>query len=131
FVDENENPTLAPLLERVTPAVVNVAVASLAPQASQNPLLEDPFFRRFFELPEDLQQPIPQQGVGSGVIIDAEQGLIVSNSHVVQNAESIVVTLTDRRRFEAEVIGSDPPTDVALLRIDAEKLSEIEVGDSD
>src|SRR5690606_14842473 len=86
FTDENDHPTFAPLLERVTPAVVNVAVASAAPQVPQNPLLDDPFFRRFFDLPEEFQQPpIPQQGVGSGVIIDAERGLIVSNSHVVQN----------------------------------------------
>jgi len=132
FVDENDNPTFAPVLERVTPAVVNVAVATAAPQVPQNPLLEDPFFRRFFELPEEFRQPpVPQQGVGSGVIIDAEQGLIVSNSHVVQNAESIVVTLTDRRQFDAEIIGSDPPTDVALLRIEAENLSELELGNSD
>lgn len=131
FVDENDNPTYAPLLEKATPAVVNVAVASAAPQVPQSPLLEDPFFRRFFELPEEFQQPQPQQGVGSGVIIDAEQGLIVSNSHVVQNAESIVVTLADRRQYEAEVIGSDPPTDIALLRIDADNLSELELGNSD
>lgn len=132
FVDENENPTFAPLLARVTPAVVNVAVASVAPRSQQNPLLDDPFFRRFFELPDEFQQqPIPQQGIGSGVIIDADQGLIVSNSHVVQNAEDIVVTLTDRRQFEAEVIGSDPATDVALLRINAEDLSEVALGDSD
>src|SRR5690606_39585358 len=93
---------------------------------------EDPFFRRFFDLPEEFGlPPVPQQGVGSGVIIDAERGLIVSNSHVVQNAESIVVTLTDRRQFQAEVIGSDPPTDVALLRIEADGLSELELGNSD
>ncbi len=134
FVDENQNPTFAPLLERVRPAVVNVAVASAAPSAAErNPLLDDPFFRRFFELPDEFefQQPLPQQGVGSGVIIDADEGLIVSNSHVVQNATDIVVTLTDRRQFNAEVIGSDPPTDVALLRIEADNLSEIAFGDSD
>ncbi|HEX6995069.1 MAG TPA: Do family serine endopeptidase [Gammaproteobacteria bacterium] len=132
FTDENDNPTLAPLLEQVTPAVVNVAVAAAAPQVPQNPLLEDPFFRRFFDLPEEFQQPpVPQQGVGSGVIIDAERGLIVSNNHVVQNADSIVVTLTDQRQFEAEVIGSDPPTDVALLKIEADGLSELQLGNSD
>ncbi len=132
FVDENDNPTLSPLLQRVTPAVVNVAVASVAPQGPQNPLLEDPFFRRFFDLPEGLQQPpVPRQGIGSGVIIDADEGLIVSNSHVVQNADSILVTLTDRRRFEAEVVGSDPLTDIALLRIDAENLSALELGNSE
>jgi serine protease DegQ len=131
FVDDDNNPTFAPLLQRVTPAVVNVAVAATAPDRPQNPLLDDPFFRRFFELPDELQQPIPRQGIGSGVIIDAEAGLIVSNSHVVQNAEEIIVTLTDRRQFSAEVVGSDPATDVALLRIDAQGLSEVELGDSD
>ncbi|MGB7214891.1 MAG: Do family serine endopeptidase [Gammaproteobacteria bacterium] len=133
FVDEQDFPTFAPLLERVRPAVVNVAVVSAAPPTEGNPLLDDPFFRRFFELPDDFefQQPLPQQGVGSGVIIDADEGLIVSNSHVVQNAEDIVVTLTDRRQFNAEVVGSDPATDVALLRIEADNLSEIPFGDSD
>ena len=133
FVDEHDYPTFAPLLERVRPAVVNVAVVSAAPPTQGNPLLEDPFFRRFFELPDDFefQQPLPQQGVGSGVIIDADRGLIVSNSHVVQNADDIVVTLTDRRQFNAEVVGSDPATDVALLRIEADNLSEIPFGDSD
>lgn len=133
FVDEHDYPTFAPLLERVRPAVVNVAVVSAAPPTQGNPLLDDPFFRRFFELPDDFefQQPLPQQGVGSGVIIDADRGLIVSNSHVVQNADDIVVTLTDRRQFNAEVVGSDPATDVALLRIEADNLSEIPFGDSD
>src|SRR5690606_22026863 len=88
--------------------------------------------RRFFDLPDDFSQPQPpRQGIGSGVIIDADEGLIVSNSHVVQNADSIIVTLTDRRQFDAEVIGSDPPTDIALLRIEAGGLSELERGDSD
>ena len=132
FFDEDENPTLAPLLSQVTPAVVNVAVAAAAPEAGQDPLLSDPFLRRFFDLPDDFQpQPQPQQGIGSGVIVDAAEGLIVSNSHVVQNADDIVVTLTDRRRFAAEVVGSDPATDVALLRIEADDLSAIEFGDSD
>ncbi|MBN1237664.1 MAG: Do family serine endopeptidase [Gammaproteobacteria bacterium] len=132
FLDEGEKPTLAPLLNEVTPSVVNVAVASAAPtpESSENPLLNDPFFRRFFEFP-DPSQPQPQQGIGSGVIVDAEEGLIVSNSHVVQGADDIVVTLTDRRQFDAELVGSDPGTDVALLRIDAQNLRAIEFGDSD
>jgi serine protease DegQ len=133
FLEEGQKPTLAPLLNQVTPSVVNVAVASAAPEApdeSQNPLLNDPFFRRFFEGPEQLPQ-LPQQGVGSGVIVDAQRGLIVSNSHVVQDADNIVVTLTDRRQFDAELVGSDPGTDVALLRIDADDLHAIEFGDSE
>jgi serine protease DegQ len=131
FLGEGEKPTLAPLLNEVTPSVVNVAVASIAPSLeSQNPLLNDPFFRRFFELP-DPSQPQPQQGIGSGVIVDAERGLIVSNNHVVQGADNIVVTLTDRRQFDAELVGSDPGTDVALLQIDADNLKAVEFGDSD
>ena len=124
--------SFAPLLEATTPAVVNVAVVAEAPAfpgGLENPLLEDPFFRRYFDVPENLD-PLPRQGVGSGVIIDADRGLIVSNSHVVQGADNIVVTLTDRRQFEAEVVGADTETDIALLRIDADNLSAIEFGDS-
>ena len=80
-------------------------------------------------LPEQFS--VPRQGIGSGVIVDAERGLIISNAHVVQNASEIIVTLTDRRQYRAEVIGTDAPTDVALLRIDADDLTQVELGDSD
>jgi S1-C subfamily serine protease len=92
----SEEPTLAPLLEAATPAVVNVSVVSRRP--AENPLLDEPFLRRFFDTPDQLPR---QRGVGSGVIVDAEQGLILSNHHVVQGAEEIVVVLSDRRRFDA------------------------------
>ncbi|HEY8520662.1 MAG TPA: DegQ family serine endoprotease [Gammaproteobacteria bacterium] len=131
FDDEGEIPTLAPLLAEVTPAVVNVAVVGTA-EPSRNPLLEDPFFRRFFEDEPELQ-PQPQQSIGSGVIVDADQGLIVTNHHVIRGAETIVVTTNDRRQFNAEVVGSDEGTDVALLRVDphGQELSELPFGDSD
>jgi serine protease DegQ len=132
FTDD-ETPTLAPLLDRVTPAVVNIAVVGHAAE-SRNPLLEEPFFRRFFEGPDAPLAPpaMPRQSIGSGVIIDAEEGLVVTNHHVVQGAESIVVTLSDRREFNATLVGSDAGTDVALLRVAADdaNLAEIPVGDS-
>src|SRR5262245_3399111 len=108
---EGEPPTLAPLLERVTPAVVNIAVVGAA--AERNPLLEDPSFRRFFEGPDAPVVPpsMPRQSIGSGVIIDGHEGLVVTNQHVVQGAESIVVTLSDRREYNATLVGSDAGTD--------------------
>ena len=122
-------PTLAPLLEKVTPAVVNISVETIAPQR-HNPLLRDPFFRRFFNLPDDAP-PRRRQSAGSGVIVDAARGFVLSNHHVVARAESVTVTLKDNRRFEAEVLGSDAGTDIALLRIEADGLTALEAGDSD
>ena len=122
-------PTLAPLLEKVTPAVVNISVATTTPRR-HNPLFRDPFFRRFFDLP-DSPPPRRRQSAGSGVIVDASRGYVLSNHHVVARADSVMVTLKDSRRFEAEVLGSDPGTDVALLRIEADGLAELPVGDSD
>ena len=125
-------PTLAPLLAKVTPAVVNISVESQQ-STDQNPLFNDPFFRRFFDL-----QPLPQQpqtrrqmSAGSGVIFDAAKGYVLTNHHVVENGERITVTLKDRRQVDAELIGSDPGTDIALLRIDAAGLTALEMGDSD
>ena len=122
-------PTLAPLLEDVTPAVVNISVETMVPQR-HNPLFRDPFFRRFFDLPDDAPAR-PQQSAGSGVIVDAVRGFVLSNHHVVARAESVMVTLKDKRRFEAEVLGSDPGTDIALLRIEADGLTALAMGDSD
>ena len=122
-------PTLAPLLENVTPAVVNISVETMFPQR-HNPLFRDPFFRRFFDLPDDAPAR-PRQSAGSGVIVDAARGFVLSNHHVVARAESVMVTLKDNRRFEAEVLGSDPGTDIALLRIEAEGLAALALGDSD
>jgi serine protease DegQ len=129
---EGETPTLAPLLERVTPAVVNIAVAGPAAE-SANPLLDDPFFRRFFEGPNAPRTPnVPRQSIGSGVIIDGDEGLVVTNHHVVQGADTIVVTLSDRREFNATLVGSDAGTDVALLRVTADGagFAELPIGDS-
>ena len=122
-------PTLAPLLRDVTPAVVNISVATMVPQR-YNPLFRDPFFRRFFDLPEDAPAR-RRQSAGSGVIVDADRGYVLSNHHVVAKAESVTVTLKDNRRFEAEILGSDPGTDIALLRIEADGLASLPIGDSD
>jgi Do/DeqQ family serine protease len=121
--------TMAPLLERTTPAVVNIAVETRRPGAT-NPLLRDPFFRRFFDLPE--RRPERRgRSAGSGVIVDAEAGWILTNHHVVENADRVVVTLRDGRELAAELRGSDPETDIALLRVEASGLVDIPFADSD
>ena len=124
-------PTLAPIIEAVAPSVVNIATqGSVA--ASINPLLQDPVFRRFFDIPDqDLPRERRTRSVGSGVIVDAADGYVLTNHHVVDNADKIVVTLRDRREFEAELIGSDPATDIAVLRINADGLDAIPLGNSD
>ena len=128
-VDGQALPTLAPMLKRITPAVVNIATESRV-RVRQNPLLADPFFRRFFNLaPQRRERKV--ESVGSGVIVDAVQGYILTNNHVIANADRIVVTLRDRRQLTAELIGTDPATDIAVLRIPAENLTALEMGDSD
>jgi Do/DeqQ family serine protease len=121
-------PTLAPVLDRVTPAVVNIAVLQRSPE-DQNPMLRDPFFRRFFGLPEGGQPP--QIAAGSGVIVDAKNGYVVTNAHVVKEAREVAVTLKDARRFPAKLVGADAGTDIALLKIDPKDLVDVKWGDSD
>ncbi len=125
-LDVRGTPTLAPMLVQVTPAVVNISVQTRS--AQENPLLRDPFFRRFFDQPE---RPRVEQSAGSGVIIDAARGLVLTNHHVVSNAIEIVVTLKDRRQLKAQLVGADPATDIALVRIPAEGLTALKMGDSD
>ena len=125
MTDARGLPTLAPMLAQVTPAVVNIAV--LQAQAADNPLLRDPFFRRFFE----QERREPQLSAGSGVIIDARQGLVLTNNHVIANAQTVMITLKDRRQLEAKLVGADPGTDIALLRVAPERLAALPLGDSD
>jgi len=120
-------PTLAPLLEQVTPAVVNIAVLSRSPE-QDNPMLQDPFFRRFFGLPEQTR---PQISAGSGVIVDARSGYVLTNHHVVKDAEQIAVTLKDGRRLQGKLVGSDAATDIALLKVEGDNLRALSLGDSD
>src|SRR5258706_7845659 len=120
-------PTFAPILEKVTPAVVNIAVLQKSPE-EQNPMLRDPFFRRFFGGPQQQQ---PQISAGSGVIVDAKNGYVMTNAHVVKDAREIQVTLKNNLRLPAKLVGADPGTDIALLKIDSPNLTEARFGDSD
>jgi len=122
-------PTLAPLVNEVTPAVVNISVVTRVPM-EDNPLFRDPFFRRFFGVPEQQQQQ-SEQAAGSGVIIDAARGYVLTNNHVIKDAERAIVTLKDRRQFTAKLVGTDPGTDIAVLKIEASGLSALKIGDSD
>ena len=128
-VDDQPLPTLAPMLKRTTPAVVNISTVGRVP-VRQNPLLRDPFFRRFFDLPE---QPSHRetQSLGSGVVVDARNGYILTNQHVIANADEITVTLSDGRRLKADVVGGDPDSDVAVIRIRASGLSALPISDSE
>jgi serine protease Do/serine protease DegQ len=99
-------PTLAPMLDRVLPGVVNISAVSRV-RMEQNPLFNDPFFRQFFGFPGAPRER-QVQSLGSGVIVDADRGLIVTTNHVTKNAEQIAVTLLDGRQFEARVVASDP-----------------------
>jgi len=120
-------PTFAPILEKVTPAVVNIAVLQKSPE-EQNPLMRDPFFRRFFGAPQQSQ---PQISAGSGVIVDAKNGYVITNAHVVKDAREIQVTLKNNLRLPATLVGADPGTDIALLKVEGRNLTEAKFGDSD
>lgn len=121
-------PSLAPMLKQVTPAVVNIHSRQV--QRVRNPLAEDPFFRHFFGLP-DVPQERVRQSLGSGVIVDAEAGLVLTNNHVIEGADDISVTLADGRTLGGQVVGTDPDTDVAVLRIPAENLAALPLADSE
>ena len=129
---ESGVPTLAPMIRKVSPAVVNIATrGTIRERGAQNPLLDDPFFRRFFDVPPDTgPRARPFQSAGSGVIFDARAGYIVTNAHVVENASEITVTLQDGRDVKAEIIGSDTPSDVAVLKVKPDGLTQIPLGDS-
>jgi len=128
----NKLPSLSPMLKQVNPAVVNISTFST--REAQNPLLNDPFFRRFF-MPdqEQFQQRQPkkrEQSAGSGVIVDAKKGIVMTNYHVIKGSDEVQVSLVDGRAFTAEVKGSDPELDIAILKIDAENLAEVPLGNS-
>jgi len=127
-------PSLAPMLKQVNAAVVNISTFSTQTQTT-NPLLNDPFFKHFFNTPEQPQQQQPktqkrQQSAGSGVIVDAKKGIVLTNNHVIDNAEEILVSLVDGRSFTAKLLGSDPELDIAILQIEADKLTEVTISDS-
>ncbi|MBS3744289.1 MAG: Do family serine endopeptidase [Wenzhouxiangellaceae bacterium] len=128
-VDGEPLPSLAPVLERVTPAVVNV-FSSTRVQVRTSPFFNDPFFRRFFDIPNMPRERV-QRSLGSGVIVDAEAGLILTNNHVIDDADEIAITLEDGREFQAEFIGADRETDLAVIRIEADDLEELPLFDSE
>ncbi len=129
-VDGRELPTLAPMLDKVMPAVVNISTQSHV-RIRENPLLQDPFFRRFFDLPDARPRRRRTQSLGSGVVVDASRGYVVTNAHVIDKADEVTVTLHDGRDYSAELIGADPESDVAVIRIPARDLTALELGDSD
>jgi len=131
-VGDDELPTLAPMIDRVAPAVVNIAArGSVEARSFRNPFMDDPFFRRFFEMEPNEPRRRETQSAGSGVIVDADKGLIITNAHVIQDAEEITVTLQDDRSFTAEIIGTDPGSDIAVIRIDSDNLTDISIANSD
>ena len=132
-IAESPMPSLAPMVKRVSPAVVNIATRGTIKEkpGQRNPLMEDPFFRRFFDAPPDAKPRERQfQSAGSGVIVDAKNGYIITNYHVVENASEITITLLDNRSFAAKVIGSDEGADIAVLQSKEPNLIPMALGDS-
>jgi len=127
-VDGKPLPSLAPVLEQVTPAVVNIHTRTRV-QVRSSPFFDDPFFRQFFDLPSVPRERV-QQSLGSGVVVDAANGLVLTNNHVIDGADDIAVTLEDGREFSAEFVGADRETDLAVIRIRAEDLSELPLHDA-
>ena len=121
-------PSLAPLVERVTPAVVNIRVSQTVSRGSA---FGDDAFRRFFGLPDAPRGSQEVASAGSGVIVDATRGYILTNHHVVENADEIQISLFDGEILDAEVIGSDAATDIALLKVEGDGLVEMPIGDSE
>lgn len=120
-------PTLAPILDRVSPAVVNISTTAAV--SKRNSLMDDPFFRQFFDSTETESAPAAQS-LGSGVIVDAARGLVVTNNHVVEDAAEILITLSDGRETKAKVVGTDPQADIAVIKIDEPNLVEVAWADS-
>src|SRR6185437_13843868 len=116
--------SLSPLVGKTAPAVVNIATLQPSP-AQQNPLLQDPFFRRYFGIPDAALQP--KMAAGSGVIVDGKNGLVITNFHVVENAQQVEVGLKDGRRLPADPVALNPDLDIAVLKIDARNLPSLEL----
>jgi serine protease Do/serine protease DegQ len=128
-VGDTPVPSLAPIIKKTSPAVVNIATKGKIREA-RNPLLDDPFFRRFFDAP-NIPREREFQAAGSGVIVDAKNGYIITNAHVIENADEITVTLQDDRQVKATVVGKDTGSDVAVLKVTAKSLVEMPLADSD
>lgn len=122
-------PSLAPILEKSMPAVVNISTQKNI-QVMEHPLMRDPFFRHFFQLPNRPQKR-QRNSLGSGVIIDKDAGYVLTNNHVIDKADEITVTLNDGRQLNAKLIGKDPEADIAVIQIPADNLTEIPIADSE
>jgi len=122
----------ADVVSKVAPAVVTIHSQSRVRQPQQYPFMDDPFFRRFFGNPGQQQPPGERQqsGLGSGVIIDSN-GYILTNHHVIDGAEEIKVDLSESRTLDARLVGADPPSDLAVLKVEASNLPVLTLGDSD
>lgn len=129
-VDGQPLPSLAPMLDRVSDAVVNISTeATVKARARRSPFFDDPFFREFFDRGRSRSQK--RQGLGSGVVFDAAKGLILTNAHVINNADVITVNLKDGREAKATVVGMDKASDVAVIKVELDKLNAIPLGNSD
>jgi serine protease DegQ len=126
-IDGQPMPSLAPMLSRVTPAVVNISTKTRV--AVRSAYFDDPMMRRFFGLPNTPRERV-EQSLGSGVIVDAAKGYVLTNNHVVGGADDISVTLQDGRTFKGKLIGTDPDTDVAVVQIPAKHLQALPLADS-
>jgi len=128
-IDGQNLPTLAPMLKKALPGVVNIATESRV-RVARDPFFDDPILRRFFEMPQRRRER-RTQSLGSGVIVDAKKGYIITNSHVIDKADKITVTLHDGRQMVAKLIGRDKDTDVAIIQIKADRLTALPMTNSD
>lgn len=129
-LDDKGFPSLAPLVRSASPAVVSIATKGTV-QTPHNPLMDDPFFRRFFGGPQMRQRQRQVRSAGSGVIVDAKNGYILTNHHVIDHADEIEILLADKRVLQATIVGSDPGTDIAVIQVkDENNLVQMPLGDS-
>ena len=126
-VEGERLPSLAPMLEHSMPAVVNISTSTNV-RMQENPLMNDPVFRHFFNMPRQRQQQ--RNSLGSGVIIDKDEGYVLTNNHVIDKADTITVTLSDGRQLNAKLLGTDPEADVAVIQIPADNLKALKIADS-
>lgn len=128
---ERTNKAMAELAEVAKPSVVNISSQrTVVSQPIPFPFFNDPMFREFFNNDKNKPRKHKQMGLGSGVIVGKE-GYVITNNHVVQGSDEIIVRLSDKRQFKGKVIGADPPTDLAVVKINAQNLPVIKLGDSD
>ena len=124
-------PSLAPMIRKVSPAVVTIATRGLIPESSDDSSRDDPFYNHFFHgLPGQSPDERPFAAAGSGVVVDARRGYILTNAHVVDHATRITVTLQDGRKLKARIVGADPLSDIAVVKVGARRLTQIRLGDS-